>query len=188
MIPICQTLNKRIEIDNSKHDSTGFATKITSISHQPPEGSANAQFDKTQFFLRHPVVIDENSSISTACTQCQKYCKVWKAGQKSCKLWASQKSAWKASQKSYSRFKLPDRQILDFAITLEKCQSFLLLMASWRTSYTAWKSEICKIFHLQKESRQYCHLSICRCFGWVRQIESDNKTRISSLVFLRTLK
>ena len=55
MIPICQTLNKRIEIDNSKHDSTGFATKITSISHQPPAGSANAQFDKTQFFLRHPV-------------------------------------------------------------------------------------------------------------------------------------
>ena len=50
MIPICQTLNKRIEIDNSKHDSTGFATKITSISHQPPAGSANAQFDKSQFF------------------------------------------------------------------------------------------------------------------------------------------
>ena len=55
MIRICQTANKSIEIDNSKHDSIGFATKITSISHQPPAGSANAQFDKTQFFLRHPV-------------------------------------------------------------------------------------------------------------------------------------
>ena len=51
MICICQTPKKSIEIDNSKHDSTGFATKITSISHQPPAGSANAQFDKTQFFL-----------------------------------------------------------------------------------------------------------------------------------------
>ena len=51
MIRICQTANKSIEIDNSKHDSIGFATKITSISHQPPAGSANAQFDKTQFFL-----------------------------------------------------------------------------------------------------------------------------------------
>ena len=51
MIRICQTPNESIEIDNSKHDSTGFATKITSISHQPPSGSANAQFDKTQFFL-----------------------------------------------------------------------------------------------------------------------------------------
>ena len=51
MIRICQTPNKSIEIDNSKHDSIGFATKITSISHQPPAGSANAQFDKTQFFL-----------------------------------------------------------------------------------------------------------------------------------------
>ena len=57
MIRICQTANKSIEIDNSKHDSTGFATKITSISHQPPAGSANAQFDKTQFFVRHPVQI-----------------------------------------------------------------------------------------------------------------------------------
>ena len=55
MILICQTPNKSIEIDNSKRDSTGFATKITSISHQPPAGSANAQFNKTQFFLRHPV-------------------------------------------------------------------------------------------------------------------------------------
>ena len=51
MIRICQTANKNIEIDSSKHDSIGFATKITSISHQPPAGSANAQFDKTQFFL-----------------------------------------------------------------------------------------------------------------------------------------
>ena len=51
MICICQTPNKSIEIDNSKRDSTGFATKIASISHQPPAGSANAQFDKTQFFL-----------------------------------------------------------------------------------------------------------------------------------------
>ena len=55
IIRICQTANKSIEIDNSKHDSIGFATKITSISHQPPAGSANAQFNKTQFFLRHPV-------------------------------------------------------------------------------------------------------------------------------------
>ena len=55
MIRICQTPNKSIEIDNSKHDSTGFATKITSIPHQPPAGSANTQFDKTQFFFRHPV-------------------------------------------------------------------------------------------------------------------------------------
>ena len=31
--------------------STEFASKITSISHQPPAGSANAQFEKTQFFL-----------------------------------------------------------------------------------------------------------------------------------------
>ena len=51
MIRICQTPNKSIEIDNSKHDSTGFATKITSISHQLPAGYANAQFDKTHFFL-----------------------------------------------------------------------------------------------------------------------------------------
>ena len=51
MIGICKTFNKSNEIDNSKRDSTGFATKITSISHQPPAGSANAQFDKTQFFL-----------------------------------------------------------------------------------------------------------------------------------------
>ena len=51
MIRIYQMANKSIEIDNSKHDSIGFATKITSISHQPPAGSANAQFDKTQFFL-----------------------------------------------------------------------------------------------------------------------------------------
>ena len=35
--------------------STRFAEKVTSISHQPPEGSANDQFGKTQFFLRHPV-------------------------------------------------------------------------------------------------------------------------------------
>ena len=55
MIRICPTPNKSIEIDNSTHDSTGLATKITSISHQPPAGSANAQFDKTQFFFRHPV-------------------------------------------------------------------------------------------------------------------------------------
>ena len=39
MIRICQTPNKSIEIDNSDHDSTGFATKITSISQQPPAGS-----------------------------------------------------------------------------------------------------------------------------------------------------
>ena len=56
MICICQTPKKGIEIDNSKHDSTGFATKMTSISHQPPAGSANALFGKTQFFLRHPVL------------------------------------------------------------------------------------------------------------------------------------
>ena len=51
MLRVCQTPKKSIEIDNSKHDSTGFATKIRSISHQPPAGSANVQFDKTEFFL-----------------------------------------------------------------------------------------------------------------------------------------
>ena len=30
--------------------STVFAEKITSISHQPPAGSANTQFGKTHFF------------------------------------------------------------------------------------------------------------------------------------------
>ena len=50
MICICQTANKSIKIDNSKHDSIGFATKITSISHQPPAGSANAQSTKLSFF------------------------------------------------------------------------------------------------------------------------------------------
>ena len=34
-----------------------FATNIKSISPQLAAGSANAQFGKTQFFLRHPVVI-----------------------------------------------------------------------------------------------------------------------------------
>ena len=57
MIRICQTANKSIEIDNSKHDSIGFATKIPSNSQQPPAGSANAQFDKTHFFFRDPVFI-----------------------------------------------------------------------------------------------------------------------------------
>ena len=60
---------KSIEIDNSIYDSTGFATKIASISHQPPAGSANAQFDKTQFFLRHPVVFDRLPNMINFCTQ-----------------------------------------------------------------------------------------------------------------------
>ena len=63
MIRICQTANKSIEIDNSKHDSIGFATKITSISHQPLAGSANAQFDKTQFLAV------QDSSIGDLVTQ-----------------------------------------------------------------------------------------------------------------------
>ena len=31
--------------------SIRFAEKVTSITHQPPDGSANDQFGKTQFFL-----------------------------------------------------------------------------------------------------------------------------------------
>ena len=68
MIRICQTANKSIEIDNSKHDSIGFATKITSISHQPPAGSANAQFDKTQFFL-DTLLDGQHLAILAACVE-----------------------------------------------------------------------------------------------------------------------
>ena len=68
MIRIYQMANKSIEIDNSKHDSIGFATKITSISHQPPAGSANAQFDKTQFFL-DTLLDGQHLAILAACVE-----------------------------------------------------------------------------------------------------------------------
>ena len=68
MIRICQTANKSTEIDNSKHDSIGFATKITSISHQPPAGSANTQFDKTQFFFETPCTLRPGPRI--CCPSC----------------------------------------------------------------------------------------------------------------------
>ena len=51
---IRQVPNKSIEIADLEHDTTGFATKIISISPQLLVGSANAQFGKTHFF-RHPV-------------------------------------------------------------------------------------------------------------------------------------
>ena len=40
-----------------------FATIIKSISPQLAAGSANAQFGKTQFFLRHPVKKTQNREI-----------------------------------------------------------------------------------------------------------------------------
>ena len=55
LIPVRTMLrNKSIEIADSKHDTTGFATKIMNISPQLLAGTANAEFGKTQFF-RHPV-------------------------------------------------------------------------------------------------------------------------------------
>ena len=54
---IRQAPNKSIEIADSKHDTTGFATKFASISSQLLAVSPNDQFGKIQFFLRHTVPV-----------------------------------------------------------------------------------------------------------------------------------
>ena len=46
---ICQTPNRSIKIADSKHDMTGFATKIISYFPQRLAGSVDAQFDSVYY-------------------------------------------------------------------------------------------------------------------------------------------